>query len=153
MERNQTQFLRIFDETTTYHRWQNSYISQTVTLNDRPWLYQQFSAEGITAGDVASEAGLVVELPATVFTERVVRQSLRRTYLVEILQYQFDIEANQQLVPESQRLIASYVGEVVGVRGSLTSLQMELGSLLAPVGVQMPPRTYTTFLVGVPCQL
>jgi hypothetical protein len=52
-----------------------------------------------------------------------------------------------------QDLIASYVGEVVGASGTFESISLELGSSLSPVGAQVPPRTFTTRLVGAPCKL
>jgi hypothetical protein len=42
---------------------------------------------------------------------------------------------------------------VVGVSGSFTSIEMELGSSLSPVGAQVPPRTFSTQLIGAPCKL
>jgi hypothetical protein len=42
---------------------------------------------------------------------------------------------------------------VVGAGGAFESLRLELGSSLAPVGAQVPPRTFTTRLIGAPCKL
>jgi hypothetical protein len=153
METVQTQFLKIFDEAAVYHRWQNSYINETITWDNAAWNYQQFTADGITSGEVASEASLVLGVPCTATSEPAIRRALRNGHLILIEQYEFDIEPGQSAVPEAQRLIASYIGEVVGVRGSFTWLEVELGSTLAPVGVQIPPRTFSSYLIGVPCQL
>jgi hypothetical protein len=153
METIQTQYLKVFDEDDTYHRWQNSYINQAVMWDGEEWQYQPFSADGITSGDVASESSLVISIPANATVNAAMQRALRRTQLILIEQYEFEIEPGQELIPLSQRLIASYLGEVVGVRASLTWMEVELGSTLAPVGVQIPPRTYTSTLVGVPCQL
>ena len=153
METKQTQFLRIFDEGATYYRWQNSYINQAVTWDGHLWAYQPFEADGITSGDASSESTLVVGVPATTLTDQAFRRALNNGHLVEVLQYEFEIEPDQPLVPISQRLIASYIGEVIGAKGRLTQIEIELGTALAPVGVQVPPRTFSSFLVGVPCQL
>lgn len=153
METKQTQFLRIFDEGATYHRWQNSCINQSVTWDGQLWAYQGFEADGITSGDASSESTLVVSVPATRLTDQAFRTALNNGHLVELEQYEFEIEPEQSLVPLSQRLIASYIGEVIGARGRLTQIEIELGTALAPVGVQVPPRTFSSFLVGVPCQL
>lgn len=152
METKNIQFMRVFDEEATYQRWQNTY-NQAVTWEGSQWLYQPFAADGITAGDVSSESSLVVDIPCTRLVNAALKRAMRRTQLIEIKLYEFEIEPGQALIPDSMRLIALYVGEAVGLRGSFTTLQVELGSTLAPVGVQVPPRTYTTYLVGVPCQL
>ena len=44
-------------------------------------------------------------------------------------------------------------GEPVGGSGSLTELRLELGSLLSPVGATIPPRTFSTRLIGAGCRL
>jgi hypothetical protein len=53
----------------------------------------------------------------------------------------------------SQALIASFVGEIIGIGGSFTELTIELGSSLAPVGAQAPPRNFTSILIGAPLRL
>lgn len=153
MSTAQSQFLRIFDEVSTYHRWQSYFVGQEVTWDGEQWSYQPFTADGITAGDVASESSLVIGVPNTAATNAAMLESLKNGYLVELEQYEFEVAPGLTAPPSTQRLIASYIGEVIGARGSFTWLEIELGSALSPVGVQIPPRTFTSQLVGVPCQL
>lgn len=149
----QSQFLRIFSGSITYHRWQSYYANSTVTWAAQQWAYQPFNADGIVAGGVESEGSLTVGLPVTSITLPAIREALRNGYLVEIEQYQFDPQLGNTAPQPTQQLTARYVGEVVGMKGTLTFLNVGLGSSLAPIGIQVPPRTMTSQLIGVPAQL
>jgi hypothetical protein len=153
MARGQSQYLRIFSGSTTYQRWQSYYVNTAVTYGGTVWSYQAFDADGITAGEVQSESSISVRLPATTNAIEVALQALDEARLVELQLYEFDTLLGNNTPQPGQRLIASYVGEVVGVQGSFTLIQMELGSSLSPVGAQVPPRTFSTRLIGAPCKL
>jgi hypothetical protein len=153
MARGQSQYLRIFSGTTTYQRWQAYYVNTSVTWESASWSYQPFDADGITAGEVQSESSISVTLPATTNVMEVVLQALDEARLAELRLYEFDTLLGNSTPQAGQTLIASYLGEVVGVSGSFTSIQMELGSSLSPVGAQVPPRTFSTRLIGAPCKL
>ena len=153
MARGQSQYLRIFSGSTTYQRWQAYYVNTSVTWESASWSYQPFDADGITAGEVQSESSISVTLPATTNVMEVVLQALDEARLAELRLYEFDTLLGNSTPQTEQTLIASYLGEVVGVSGSFTSIQMELGSSLSPVGAQVPPRTFSTRLIGAPCKL
>jgi hypothetical protein len=153
MARGQSQYLRIFSGSTTYQRWQSYYVNTSVTWESAAWSYQSFDADGITAGEVQSESSISVTLPATTNVMEVVLQALDEARLAELRLYEFDTLLGNSTPQAGQTLIASYLGEVVGVSGSFTSIQMQLGSSLSPVGAQVPPRTFSTRLIGAPCKL
>jgi hypothetical protein len=153
MARGQSQYLRIFSGSTTYQRWQSYYVNTSVTWESAAWSYQSFDADGITAGEVQSESSISVTLPATTNVMEVVLQALNEARLAELRLYEFDTILGNSTPQTEQTLIASYLGEVVGVSGGFTSIQMELGSSLSPVGAQVPPRTFSTRLIGAPCKL
>jgi hypothetical protein len=153
MARAQAQYLRIFSGTITYQRWQSYYVNTSVTYDSNVWAYQPFDADGITAGEVQSESSISVTLPATTNVVEVVLQALDEARLAELRLYEFDTLIDNTTPQAGQSLIASYLGEVVGVSGSFTSIQMQLGSSLSPVGAQVPPRTFSTRLIGAPCKL
>jgi hypothetical protein len=153
MARAQAQYLRIFSGSTTYQRWQSYYVNTSVSYDSNVWAYQPFDADGITAGEVQSESSISVTLPATTNVMEVVLQALDEARLAELRLYEFDTLLGNTTPQTGQRLIASYLGEVVGVSGSFTSIQMQLGSSLSPVGAQVPPRTFSTRLIGAPCKL
>lgn len=149
----QSQFLRIFSGLTTYHRWQSYYANTSVVWDAQQWAYQSFNADGIVAGGGESEGSLTIGVPVTSITLPAIRQALQYGHLVEIQQYQFDPQLGNLAPQTTQQLITSYLGEVIGMKGRLTWLEVELGSSLAPIGIQVPPRTMTSQLIGVPAQL
>jgi hypothetical protein len=153
MARAQAQYLRIFSGATSYQRWQSYYVNTSVSYGSAVWAYQPFDADGITAGEVQSESSISVTLPATTNVMEVVLQALNEARLAELQVYEFDIILGNSTPQAGQTLIASYLGEVVGVSGGFTSIQMQLGSSLSPVGAQVPPRTFSTRLIGAPCKL
>jgi hypothetical protein len=153
MARAQAQYLRIFSGSTTYQRWQSYYVNTSVTWEAASWSYQPFDADGITAGEVQSESSISIRLPATTNVVEVVLQALDEARLAELQFYEFDTILGNSTPQTGQTLIASYLGEVVGVKGGFTEIEMELGSSLAPVGAQVPPRTFSTRLIGAPCKL
>jgi hypothetical protein len=153
MARAQAQYLRIFSGSTTYQRWQSYYVNTSVTWAGASWSYQPFDADGITAGEVQSESSISIRLPATTNVIEVVLQALDEARLAELQFYEFDTILGNSTPQTGQTLIASYLGEVVGVKGGFTEIEMELGSSLAPVGAQVPPRTFSTRLIGAPCKL
>jgi hypothetical protein len=153
MAKGQSQFLRIFSGTTTYQRWQSYYVNTSVSWESASWSYQPFDADGITAGEVQSESSITVRLPATTNVLEVVLQALDGARLAELRLYEFDTTLGNSAPQAEQTLIASYLGEVVGVKGGFTEIEMELGSSLAPVGSQVPPHKFSSRLVGAPCKL
>ena len=151
--RGQSQYLRIFDETGTYYRWQSYYVNQTVTWQSASWSYQPFVVNGLVAGSSGSGAGITVTIPATTLAVDVFSQALTANRLCEVRAYEFDALLTQSTPQSSQELIASFVGEIIGIGGSFTELTIELGSSLAPVGAQAPPRNFTSILIGAPLRL
>jgi len=153
MARGQSQYLRIFDTSGTYQRWQNYYVNSTVTFNSASWAFLGFDVDGFTAGQTGDEGGVSVTLPATAFVIDTVEDALRNARLVELSMYEFDTLDGNTTPQADQELIASYVGEVVGAGGPFESISLELGSSLSPVGAQVPPRKFTSRLIGVPVKL
>ena len=153
MARAQAQYLRIFSGATTYQRWQSYYVNTNVSYGGAAWSYQHFDADGITAGEVQSESSISVRLPATTNAIEVALQALNESRLAELQLYEFDTLLGNSAPQAGQTLIASYLGEVVGVNGGFTSIQMQLGSSLSPIGAQVPPRKFTSKLTGSPCKL
>ena len=153
MARGQAQYLRIFDNGGTYQRWQNYYLNSTVTYDTATWAFQPFDVDGFTTGQTGDEGGVSVTLPATAFIIDTVEDALRNARLCELQTFEFDTLDGNDAPQESQQLIASYIGEVVGAGGPFESVSLELGSSLSPVGAQVPPRKFTSRLIGVPVKL
>ena len=153
MARAQSQFLRLFDDATTYQRWQSYYASATVTYGGSSWQFIPFSADGFTAGSSGQEASISVTAPATSVVIDAFNEAIRLGRLAELSIYQFDTDAGNSSPQAGQILINRYTGQVVGGAATLTTLTLQLGSALSPVGVQVPPRRFSTGIMGKGCIL
>ena len=154
MARAEAQYLRIFDSAgVTYARWQSYYVGSTVTWSSASWGYRPFSVNGLTSGTTGGASSLQVSMPATPSAVEAIEEALKNIRLVEISQYAFDPTINNSTPQSTQSLVASFIGEVVDAGGGLTQLNFQLGSILSPVGAQVPPRKFTSILIGAPCRL
>ena len=151
--RAQSQFLRIFNSSTTYARWQSYYVNQTVTLDSASWEFMPFAINGITETAAAGGQGLTVQIPATNSVVEQLQAALNFSRFVEIKIYEFESSGDQEAPQSDQTLIAQVTGQIQGISGNFTRLQFRLGSVLAPVGAQVPPRKYNTYLIGAPLRI
>lgn len=151
--RGQAQYLRIFDETTTYTRWQSYYVNQTVTWQSASWEYFPFKFNGLIGGTPGGDTGATIDLPATEDAVTAFTGALSNNYLCQLLLYEFNTSLSQSVPQASQYLIGSFTGEVTGISGSFALLRVNLGSSLAPVGAQVPPRKFNSTLIGAPIKI
>jgi hypothetical protein len=151
--RAQSQYLRIFNATTTYARWQTYYVNQTVTLDGASWSYMPFSASGIIESGASGGKSVSITVPATNSVVQAFTLALSYGRFCELKIYEFDSRLDNTAPQAGQDLIASYTAEVVDVSGSFTRLDVELGSSLSPVGAQVPPRKFTTYQIGSPLRI
>jgi hypothetical protein len=151
--RAQSQYLRIFDATTTYARWQTYYVNQTVTLGGASWSYMPFSASGIIESGASGGKSVSITVPATNSVVQAFTLALSYGRFCELKIYEFDSRLDNTAPQAGQTLIASYTAEVIDVSGTFTRLDVELGSSLSPVGAQVPPRKFTTYQIGSPLRI
>lgn len=154
MARAQSQYLRIFTTSgATMHRWQSYYSYRIVTWDNVQWGYIPFTADGFTAGVSGDETNVTVSAPAIPLVQQAFDQAIFNGYFVEMLLYQFNSEVNNLSPIASQVLIGRYVGQAVGGGATATTMSLQLGSALSPVGAQFPPRKLTTAIMGQGCVL
>jgi hypothetical protein len=154
MARAQSQYLRLFDAAgVTYQRWQSYYSGSNVTYDNASWFYVPFSCDGISSGIVSGEANISIAATATALVVSAFQQAITAGWLCTVSFYEFDTEAGNEAPQATQTLLAAVTGQVVGGAADLTTITIQLGSALAPVGAQVPPRTATTQLIGVGCML
>lgn len=147
--RAQSQYLRIYDAGgTTYQRWQSYYANTSVTWSSATWNYVPFIADGITAGSSGTEESVSITAAATGLVLEAFLAAISDGRLVDLNIYQFDSNVGNNAPQAGQELVASYTGQVVGGNGGLTSLTIQLGSALSPVGAQVPPRKLTLAIMG-----
>lgn len=151
--RGQSQYLRIYNGVTTYTRWQAYYVGQTVSLGGFSWAYHPFVANGFIGGTAGTDSGVTIAVPATSNAVSIFETALDQNRLCEIKVYEFDSRLEQSAPQTTQDLIGTFVGEVIGISGTFSQLEIKLGSSLAPVGAQAPPRKYTNILIGAPLRL
>lgn len=151
--RAQAQYLRLFDESATYYRWQNFYFNQAVTWDSVLWNYHPFVLNALVGTATQAEAGITVTIPATYIAVNALQNALDKNWLCELKMYEFDSRLSQATPQAGQLLIGTFIGEVVGIGGSFTELDVSIGSSLAPVGAQVPPRSFSSRLVGNPIKL
>jgi hypothetical protein len=154
MARAQSQFMRIYDATgVTYQRWQSYYSGSTVSWAGQQWDYVPFIADGITAGISGDESDITVTAPATTLVMQAFEPSIAEGRLVDLAIYQFNTLSGNDSPQAGQQLVAAYTGQIVGGSGGLTSMTLKLGSALSPVGAQIPPRKFTTQVMGAGARL
>ena len=151
--RAQAQYLRIFDGSGTYQRWQQYYVNQTVTLDSASWIFNPFAANGIVGSSASGSNSISVSAPATGVVVDAFTEALAQNRLCEIKVYEFDSRLGNTTPQAAQVLIAQFVGEVTGMTGSFTGISVDLGSSLSPVGAQVPPRKFTSYLIGTPLRI
>lgn len=151
--RAQSQFLRIYTSGgSDHHLWQNFYVNQTVTVSSKSYRYFPFSWEGISESSALGEQTVTLTLPATSLAVSAFETAFSSKHLCELQTYEFDSRLGVSAPQTGQILIATFLGYVARMSGSFTGLSVELGSTIAPVGAQIPSRTATNRLVGVPIQ-
>ena len=153
MARGQVAFLQLANEGgAVIARWQSFWVDLSVIWEGQLWDYQQMDWVGITSGQASAEQ-VTITLPRLPSVQSLVKRALYGPWVATLRVYQFDEVLDAGAPQSAQALVGSTVGQVVSASGSLTTLTMKLGSALSPVGAQFPPRTATTTLIGVPCQL
>ena len=151
--RGQSQYLRIYNGATTYQRLQNYYVNETVTWDSAQWVYQPFVVNGYIGGTPGADVGITIDVPCTERLLQAFKDALNFNRLCEIKLYEFDTRLTNAEPQAGQILIGTYVGEVVSMGGSFSLLTVRLGSTLAPVGAQVPPRNFSNYLIGTPIRL
>lgn len=147
--RAQSQYLRIYDSGgTTYQRWQSYYANTSVTWASAKWLYVPFIADGITAGVSGDESNVTITAAATSMVIDAFEAAILDGRLVDLSIYQFDSNNGNDSPQAGQQLVAGYTGQVTGGAATLTTLTLQLGSALSPIGAQVPPRKFTTAIMG-----
>lgn len=149
----QASFLELGDGFgTVFARWQSYAIDQIVSWESKSWIYQQLDWSGLISGQAVGDQASIT-LPAVPSVRALTEEALAVAWVVQLRVIQWDDEVSSTPPASGYVLAASCIGQVIGAGGSLTQITWNLGSALSPIGAQFPPRTATTFLIGVPCRL
>lgn len=137
------QFLEIKSGSTRIAAYQNYWPGQTVN----GYAHYPFSTDGIVADGNGGQTSFSVTLPATKEAVTLLENAIANNYLGRIQIYQFDPPADNTL-PAVRTLVAQFDGEIIDGTTTQTEVTLTLGSSLDPIGAQIPPRKYTSTLVG-----
>ena len=152
--RGQAQYLRIYTSGGADHKlWQNFYVNTNVTLSSKVYSYFPFEWNGVGESSALSGQTVSIRMPATSSAISCFETAFKNQQLCLVSTYEFDSRLGVDVPQSSQTLIAEFLGYVASMNGSFTELTVELGSTLTPIGAQIPSRTATNELVGVPIQL
>ena len=152
--RGQSQFLRIYTSGgSDHHLWQNFYVNQSITLSSKTYRHFPFVWSGISESSALSEQTVTLSMPATSLALSAFNDAFAGKHLCELQCFEFDTRLSLSQPQSGQVLIGNFVGYIYRMSGSFTELLVELGSTIAPIGAQVPGRTASNRLVGVPIQL
>jgi len=152
--RGQAQYLRVYTSGGADHKlWQNFYVDTDVTVSSKTYTYFPFEWDGVGESSVLGGQTVTLKMPATSLAIDCFETASKEQHLCSLQTYEFDTRLGINAPQTSQILIAEFLGYVSRMNGSFTALTVDLASTLVPVGAQIPPRTATNSLIGVPIQI
>lgn len=131
------------DPNTVYHRYQNFFVNETKTYNNRPYAFAPFRAEGTVSNLGGDNTLLQVLFPNVEVAVRLVEQGNGNRLSRLILTTQW-LNANFAAVKTYEE---RYIG--IGAAFSDTTIELRFRSAMDSVGTQFPARTLTRNLVGL----
>jgi hypothetical protein len=147
MDPGRYQELEIIGDTRA--RWQ-TYFRATTPAGYR---FLEFRCAGIVATQQGDQAELTVTVPAIPSVVAAVDRAIREGRLVAVRFYEFDPSLGDDAPNGSEELITQFMGQVTGGSSDLYSITLQLGSSLAALDASVPPRRFTSALIGTPCRL
>lgn len=142
------EFVRIYSGGTTYQRWQNFYIGQTINS----YTHLPFETDGVRISDSGNDTSISITMAATTEAVAAINAAIENGYFVEMLTYQVPDPTGDNL-PGNAVLLGTYTGEALEASSDFMTITMEVGISLSAVGAQVPWLRYTPAMVGTPCRL
>lgn len=142
------QFVRVYSGPTTFARWQNFWPLHVVDL----YSHAVFEASSIESSVGGQEITTTIEFGFVASIRSVLTAAVAAGHLVEISFYSFTPTADGS-PPAVKTLYTQHIGQAMQLSENSASMLLTVGDGLSPAQPQMPPRIYTTALIGVPCQL
>lgn len=140
------QFLHIYTSTgTTVNRWQNFWVNATVDSHS----FFAFDGGAIFSRITPSSDTLSIVFPISNTSLSLLENGLALRYLATLDLYQF-VPNSDGTPPSVKTKIASYTGEFSSATVTESTVALEIGTNLDPTEAQVPPRKFTTSLIGQP---
>jgi hypothetical protein len=149
-------FLRLFEPTTggTQLTVQNLYRQGSILQGGDSYQFLDFTVDGLASTGNADGTELTVNLPGLTAISSAADDALEEGWLAAVTVYRFEAAAPPDAPPAGQVTIIDTIGEVIGGGEEFPrSVTITIGSALETLGAQVPPRRFTTALVGTPCRL
>lgn len=137
--------IRLFKGSTNHARWQSFFVGQTVD----GYTFAPFETSGVVVNASADQSEMTVTFPLTGVNMTTADRAFTDGWLAQVEIYSFQPLANDQ-PPSSKTQVADFIGEIIGVELTTTHVRLRLGSALDPVASQIPPRKFTSSLIGTP---
>lgn len=152
----QAHFLRIWDPATGAAQFtvQNGYQAGPIVIAGDSYQFLDFTVGDLASGGNADQAELAITLPGLTACSTVLDDALREGWLATLTIYQFDTITPPTAPPPGQVILVQLTGEVIGGSERFPAVvEITIGSALESLGAQVPPRRFTSALVGTPCRL
>lgn len=148
-------FLLFYDSTgTAQFGVQNYYQQATITIDSVDYQLLPFDVGELASTQSADTSAVTITLPALTSVVAAVEAGLAAGWLANLRIFRFEAATAPDTPPASQTVLLDFIGEINGGNSNFeSSITVEIGSALAPLGSQVPPRLFTSALVGVPCRL
>lgn len=137
--------VRQADYSTVVARYQSYWPGLTVDSHT----FYPFNPTAIVSNATGGQQSLSIDLAISGEIVSVIEAGLGNGYFIELNFYQFTPTTDGS-PPTAKTLFASYIGELISASQDETTLSIQVGSSLDPVEAQVPPRKFTTTLIGEP---
>ena len=145
MDKGYLQQLRLFKGAVDHAKWQSFFIGQTVD----GFAFHPFETGGIVVNTSADQSDMGVTVPLSSEDLALFDRAFNEGWLAQIWIYRF-APLTDNSPPSAKELVAEFIGEVIGTEFAYDRVTMKLGSALDPISAQIPPRKFTTALIGTP---
>jgi len=149
-------FLRLWEPTTnaTGITLQSFYRQAPVTIGADSYQFLDFTVDGLANTGSADQNELTLTFPGLTAISSAADDAMAEGWLATITVYQFDLPTRPDTPPPGQVVLLTAIGEVTGGSEDFpATVTITVGSALESLGAQVPPRRFTSALVGTPCRL
>jgi hypothetical protein len=149
-------FLRLWEPTTndTGLALQSFYRQGPVTIGADSYQFLDFIVNGLANTGNADQTDLTITLPGLTAISTAADDAMAEGWLATVTIYRFDLPTRPDTPPPGQVVLLEAIGEVTGGGEDFpATVTITVGSALESLGAQVPPRRFTTALVGTPCRL
>jgi hypothetical protein len=149
-------FLRLWEPTAnaTGLALQNFYRQGPITIGADSYQFLDFTVDGLANTGTADQNELTLTFPGLTAISTAADDAMAEGWLATITVYQFDQAAKPDTPPAGQVVLLTAIGEVTGGSEDFpATVTITVGSALESLGAQVPPRRFTSALVGTPCRL